>query len=80
VTSKITSETKFIWTQNSIKEVHAAQMSYNKYIVWQAERQEKEKEKEKEKAAEDSPQSKPGIRIKINTMKKLTPETYDESI
>lgn len=48
-------------------------MSYNKYVVWQAERQ----EKEKEKTIEDFPQSKPGIRIKINTMKKLTPETYE---
>lgn len=74
MTSKITSETKFAWTQNSIKEVHGTQLTYNKYLVWQAERQ------EKEKAAEESPQSKPGIRIKINTMNKLTPETYDESI
>jgi hypothetical protein len=76
VSSKITSETKFVWTQNSIKEVHGAQMTYNKYMVWQAERQ----EKEKEKTGEESPQSKPGIRIKINTMKKMTPETYEESI
>jgi hypothetical protein len=43
ITSKITAETKFVWTQNSIKEVHAAQKTYNQYLVAQAEKQEKEK-------------------------------------
>ena len=39
ITNKITSDTKFIWTQNSIKEIHKNQKSYNQFLVDQAERE-----------------------------------------
>jgi hypothetical protein len=33
ITNKITPDTKFIWTQNSIKEVHSSQKSFNQHLV-----------------------------------------------
>lgn len=65
ITPRITTDTKFVWTQNSIREVHFSQKTYNQFLVWDADRNEKSKE-------EVMP-VKPGLKIKINTMKKINP-------